>query len=81
AAGGLNWATEDPHVSGALDKFVSAASDILPNAAVLPAWKWGSVYYGALVTRISEVMAGEMTLDAAFARIDADIAEQVAAAQ
>lgn len=81
AAGGLQWDTEDPNVSAALDVFVAAASDILPNAAVLPAWKWGSPYYGALVTRISEVMAGEMTLDEAYARIDADIAEQVAAAQ
>ncbi|HUG61855.1 MAG TPA: carbohydrate ABC transporter substrate-binding protein, partial [Methylomirabilota bacterium] len=46
----------------------------------LPAWKWGTAYYGALVTRISQVMAGEMTLDEAWAKIDQDIADKVAQA-
>jgi spermidine synthase len=36
---------------------------------------------GALVNRISQVMAGELTLDEAYAKIDSDIAEQVAAAK
>jgi len=81
AAGGLTWQTEDSNVGPALDKFVAAAENILPAAAALPSWKWASAYYGALVNRISQVMAGEMTLDEALARIDQDIAEQVAAAQ
>lgn len=80
AKGGMAWATEDKNVEAALNKFIEAAGEIEPNAAALPAWKWGSVYYGALVNRISQVMAGEMTLDEAYAKIDADIAEQVAAA-
>jgi alpha-1,4-digalacturonate transport system substrate-binding protein len=79
--GGLNWQTEDPNVKGALDVFVAAAADVLPEAQRLPAWKWGSAYYGALVTRISQVMAGELSLDDAWARIDGDIAETVKAAQ
>ena len=79
--GGLNWATEDRNVSAALDKFIAAAAQIEPAAAALPSWKWASAYYGALVNRISQVMAGEMTLDEAYARIDQDIAEQIAAAQ
>ena len=80
AAGGMKWATEDKNVEAALNKFIEAAGQIDPTAAKLPAWKWGSTYYGALVNRISQVMAGEMTLDEAYAKIDADIAEQVAAA-
>ncbi|MCR9149045.1 MAG: ABC transporter substrate-binding protein [Rhodobacteraceae bacterium] len=79
--GGLNWDTQDPNVGAALDTFVAAAADVLPEAQRLPAWKWGSAYYGALVTRISQVMAGELALDEAWARIDSDIAEQVEAAQ
>jgi alpha-1,4-digalacturonate transport system substrate-binding protein len=79
--GGLNWQTDDPNVGAALDKFVQAAAELLPGADALPAWKWGSAYYGALVTRLSQVMAGELTLDDAWARIDADIAEQVAQAK
>jgi alpha-1,4-digalacturonate transport system substrate-binding protein len=81
AKGGLNWQTEDKNVGPALDKFVAAAGEILPAAAALPSWKWASAYYGAMANRISQVMAGEMALDEAFAKIDSDIAEQVAAAK
>ena len=73
--------TDDPNVEPALDdvrRRLGARS--LPAAAALPPWKWANAYYGALVTRISQVMAGEMTLDEAFARIDQDIADQVAQA-
>lgn len=80
-AGGLNFVTEDPNVAAALAKFVSASAEVAPNAAALPAWKWASAYYGALASRISQAMAGEMSLDDAFARMDADIKEQVDQAQ
>ncbi|MEM6761362.1 MAG: ABC transporter substrate-binding protein [Pseudomonadota bacterium] len=79
--GGLNFKTDDPNVAGALSKFVSASADIAPGAAALPAWKWASAYYGALVTRISQVMADEMSLEDAFERMNQDIADQVAQAQ
>ena len=78
--GGMAWQTEDKNVEAALNKFIEASGDVLPGAAALPAWKWGSAYYGALVNRISQVMAGELTLEDAYSRIDADIAEQVAQA-
>ncbi|HEX9859133.1 MAG TPA: ABC transporter substrate-binding protein [Paracoccaceae bacterium] len=78
--GGLAWVTEDKNVATALDQFIAAAAQIEPAAAALPSWKWASAYYGALANRISQVMAGEMTLDEAYARIDEDITEQVAAA-
>jgi alpha-1,4-digalacturonate transport system substrate-binding protein len=81
SAGGLAWQTEDKNVGPALDVFVASAAQILPGAAALPSWKWASPVYGALANRISQVMAGELTLDDAFAKIDSDIAEQVAAAQ
>ena len=81
AAGGLEWDTEDPNVAAALGKFVEASGEIAPGAAALPAWKWANAYYGALVTRISQVMAGELTLDDAYERMNQDIADQVAQAQ
>ena len=40
----------------------------------LPGWFWSDTVYGALVTRVSQAMAGELSLDEAFQRIDADIA-------
>ena len=79
--GGLKWDTTDKNVGPALDKFVNASSQTLPPADALPAWKWASAYYAALVTRASQVMAGELTLDDAWAKIDQDIADKVQQAQ
>lgn len=80
AAGGLNFQSEDPNVPPALAKFVQASGETLPLADKLPAWKWANAYYGALVTRVSQVMAGEITLDEARMLMDGDIADQVEAA-
>jgi alpha-1,4-digalacturonate transport system substrate-binding protein len=54
---------------------------VAPAAAALPPWKWANAYYGALVSRTSQVMAGELPLDEAFERMDQDIADQVTQAQ
>jgi alpha-1,4-digalacturonate transport system substrate-binding protein len=80
-AGKIDFKSDDPNVKAALDTFVKATGKVHANAAALPAWKWGTDYYGALVTRISQVMAGELSLDDAFARIDEDIKAKVAQAQ
>lgn len=81
AAGDLKFQSEDPNVQPALEEFVKASTQTLPAADALPAWNWANAYYGALVTRISQVMAGEMTLEEARGLMDQDIADQVAAAQ
>lgn len=79
--GGLKWVSTDKNVGPALDKFVKAAGETLPAADALPPWKWANAYYAALVTRISQVMAGELTLDEAWGKIDQDIADKVAEAK
>ena len=81
AAGDLEFQTEDPNVQPALEKFVQASTETLPLTDALPAWRYANAYYGALVTRISQVMAGEITLEEARGLMDQDIADQVAAAQ
>ena len=73
--------SDDPNVQPALEKFVAASQLVAPAAALLPPWKWANAYYAALVTRTSQVMAGELPLEDAFARMDQDIADQVAQAQ
>lgn len=79
--GGLKWVSNDKNVGPALDAFVKAAGETLPASDALPAWKWANAYYGAMVTRLSQVMAGEMKLDDAWGRIDQDIADKVAQAK
>jgi alpha-1,4-digalacturonate transport system substrate-binding protein len=80
-AGGLVFVSDDPQVQPALERFVEAAGETAPAADALPPWKWASAYFGALVTRTSQVMAGELSLEDAYARMDQDIADQVAQAQ
>ncbi|RWC35793.1 MAG: carbohydrate ABC transporter substrate-binding protein [Mesorhizobium sp.] len=79
-AGKIDYKTDDDNVKASLEAFLKASGKIVPNAAAMPAWKWGTPVYGALVTRISQVMAGEMKLDEAFVRIDEDIKAKVAEA-
>jgi alpha-1,4-digalacturonate transport system substrate-binding protein len=77
AAGDLAFQSDDPQVKAALAGFVAASARQSPIADKLPAWKWAGAYYSALVTRASQAMAGELTLDQAIERMDSDIAEQV----
>lgn len=79
--GGVEYKTEDPQVAAALEKLLDAQKTIAPEAQRLPGWRWSSAYYGALVNRISQVIAGELSLDQAYERIDVDIKDAVAAAQ
>lgn len=81
AAGTIDFKTDDANVKAALDAFVKATGQVLPAANALPAWKWANPVYGVLVTRISQVMAGEMSIDDAFARMDEDIKALVDAAK
>ncbi|MGV8939877.1 MAG: ABC transporter substrate-binding protein [Allorhizobium sp.] len=80
-AGGLDFQSDNQLVKDALNVFVKASTTTAPEALKLPGWKWSDTYYGALVSRVAQVMAGELTLDEAYQRIDQDIAEKVKAAQ
>ncbi|MEO3998359.1 ABC transporter substrate-binding protein [Mesorhizobium sp. CAU 1732] len=81
AAGAIDFKTEDANVKGALDVFVKATGNVIETANALPAWSWATPVYGVLVTRISQVMAGEMSIDDAFVRMDEDIKALVEAAK
>ncbi|AUH33532.1 ABC transporter substrate-binding protein [Paracoccus tegillarcae] len=79
-AGDLDFQTDDANAKAALEVFVAATGDLLPEANAIPAWRYANAVYGGMVSRISQAMAGEMPVADIFARIDNDIAEQVAAA-
>lgn len=77
AKGNMKFASDDKNVQPALEKFVESSQLVAPAAQLLPPWKWANAYYAALVTRTSQVMAGELALDDAFTRMDQDIADAV----
>jgi alpha-1,4-digalacturonate transport system substrate-binding protein len=78
---GLQFQSNDPNVPPALDEFVQSTTELAPAAEQMPAWLWANAYYGVLTTRISQVMAGELTLDEAYERMNRDLADQVEQAQ
>lgn len=80
AEGNLNFQSDSQLVKDALNAFVKASAATSPIALKMPGWRWSDAYYGALVSRVSQVIAGELTLDEAWARIDQDVAEKVAEA-
>ncbi len=76
-AKGLDFKTDDAQAKEALNTFVAATGSLSELAQKLPGWFWSDTFYGALVTRVSQAAAGEMSVDEAFTRIDADIAAKV----
>ncbi|MCY1298951.1 Bacterial extracellular solute-binding protein [compost metagenome] len=76
-AKGPDFKTDDPQAKAALNGFVEASKSLSDEARKLPGWLWSDAVYGALVTRVSQAAAGEMTVDEAFTRIDSDIATKV----
>jgi alpha-1,4-digalacturonate transport system substrate-binding protein len=76
-AKGLDFKTDNAQVKAALDAFVAAGSTTSPSALKLPGWKWSDAYYSSMVGRVSQVIAGELSLEDAYKRIDEDIAAKV----
>lgn len=76
-AGPLDYKTDDPQVKAALDAFIAAAPTTSPGILKLPSWRWMDAVYGALVTRMGQAVAGELSPEEAFARIDSDVAQKV----
>jgi len=75
--GGLDFKSDDQQAKAALGTFVEASKATSESALKLPAWRWADTVYAAIVTRIGQTLAGEMSVEDAFARIDADVAQKV----
>lgn len=74
-AGGLDFKSDDPNVKEALNVFVKATSTTAPEALAINAWSGAQVYFNALVTRVSQAIAGELSVEDAYKRIDEDLAK------
>ncbi len=75
--GGLDFKTDNAQAKAALTAFVESSKAASESALKMPAWRWSDTVYAAVVTRIGQTLAGELKLEDAFARIDADIAQKV----
>jgi alpha-1,4-digalacturonate transport system substrate-binding protein len=75
---GLEFQTDNPSAKRALDVFVAETGKFAPVATQMPAYKWADAIYGATITRMGQVVAGEITLEDAWARIPEDIEQKIA---
>jgi alpha-1,4-digalacturonate transport system substrate-binding protein len=78
---GLNFKTDDAQVKAALNVFVKESGNLAPVAKIMPTNKWSGTIYAAVITRLGQVTAGELTLDEAYQRIDADIKQKMTEAK
>ncbi|MBL4627946.1 MAG: carbohydrate ABC transporter substrate-binding protein [Roseicyclus sp.] len=78
AAGGVEFATEDPRARHALETFAGAVPGISPTAFDLQGYPNNRVMFNALISRLGEAIVGELTLEQAFDRMTQDVEQQLA---
>jgi alpha-1,4-digalacturonate transport system substrate-binding protein len=78
AAGGVDFATDDPRARHALETFAGAVPTISPIAFDLQGYPNNRVMFNALISRLGEAIVGEMTLEQAFERMTQDVEQQLA---
>ena len=79
---GLDFKTNDPNVKKSLDVFLASTRTLAPVARRLQAYRWSaSAIYPAVITRLGQVVAGETSLDDAYARITAEVQQKVSEAK
>jgi alpha-1,4-digalacturonate transport system substrate-binding protein len=77
---GLDFQTDNESAKRALDVFVKETSKFAPLAKRMPSYQWADAIYAATITRMGQVVAGEMTLEDAYQRIPEDIEQKMAEA-
>ena len=78
---GLDFQTDNASAKRALDVFVAETAKFAPVAKLMPSYQWADAIYAATITRMGQVVAGEITLDDAYARIPEDIKQKMAEAR
>ncbi len=75
---GVDFATDNPLAKHALETFAGAVPTISPVAFALQGYPFNRVMFNALISRLGQAIVGEMTLDEAYARMTADVEQQIA---
>ncbi len=80
AAAGVDFQTEDEQAKAAIQVFTAQVPRISPIASALQAYPQNFIIWREAPNRIEQVIVGEITLDEAIERIQADVDEAVAEA-
>lgn len=74
---GLDFQTDNADAKRALDVFVAETAKFSPLAKRMPSYEWADAIYTTTITRMGQVVAGEVTLDEAYARIPDDLKQKI----
>lgn len=80
AAAGVDFQTESPQALQALQMFSGQVGKLQPLAYDLQAYQYNTILFNATRDRLSQVFAGELTLDDAIQKMQEDIDAGLAAA-
>lgn len=80
AAGGVDFQTDDAQARAAIETFTAEVPNISPIASAMQAYPHNFIVWREAPNRIEQVIVGEITLDEAIERIQADIDQAVAEA-
>ncbi|MEM9010947.1 MAG: ABC transporter substrate-binding protein [Pseudomonadota bacterium] len=78
---GVDFQTDNPLAEHALSTFAGAVPSISPVAFDLQGYQYNRVMFNALISRLGQAIVGEMTLDEAYERMEADVEQQIAEQQ
>lgn len=75
---GIDFQSDDANAKRSLDTFLAMTKTLSPIAERMASYKWAGAIYAAVISRLGQVVAGEMTLEDAYARIEDDVKQKVA---
>ena len=76
---GINYVTDDANVKKSLAIAVDQVAQTSPVAFRLQGYEHNRILFNATISRVNQAISGEMSLDDAYTRIQADIVEGLAA--
>ena len=74
---GVDFQTDNALAKHALEVFASQVGVLSPVAFDLQGFVYNRIIFNAVISRLGQTIVGEMTLDEAYERIEADVAQQI----
>jgi alpha-1,4-digalacturonate transport system substrate-binding protein len=78
SAAGVDYPSASPFAKEALAVFGKGVGSLTPLAYRLQGYPYNRLIFNAAISRLGQAVSGEISLDEAYKRIDADIAQQLA---
>ncbi len=77
SAKGVDYPTASPLAKAALEVFTKEVKSITPLANKVKAYPFNQILFNVVISRLGQAISGEITLEEAYKRIDADSKQQI----